>query len=96
MLAMASAIGNDFRLLLLDELSLGLAPLVVDELYDVVDALKGQGASIVVVEQFADKALELADTVYVLRKGQVVHHGPARGLRDRPDALRDLYFGTGG
>lgn len=96
MLAMASAIGNDFRLLLLDELSLGLAPLVVDELFDVVGALKGAGASIVVVEQFADKALQLADTVYVLRKGRMVHRGPAGGLRDRPDELRDLYFGTGG
>jgi branched-chain amino acid transport system ATP-binding protein len=93
MLAVAPAVVGDYRLLLVDELSLGLAPVIVDELFEVLAALRTEGTSMVIVEQFAERALELADHAYVLRKGTVAFRGAAAELRGDPDLLHRLYLG---
>jgi branched-chain amino acid transport system ATP-binding protein len=71
MLAMSRALLADPRVLLVDELSMGLAPLVVEQLYDVIGRLRDEGLTIVLVEQYITYALRLADLCYVLRKGEV-------------------------
>jgi branched-chain amino acid transport system ATP-binding protein len=93
MLAMAPAVVGSYRLLLVDELSLGLAPVIVDRLFELLDQIRGRGSSIVLVEQFAERALALADHAYVIRKGVVVYEGPAAHLRGRSDLLHALYLG---
>jgi branched-chain amino acid transport system ATP-binding protein len=93
MLAVAPAVVGGYRLLLVDELSLGLAPVIVDELFGVLAELRAGGTSMVIVEQFADRALELADQAYVLRKGTVAFRGEAAQLRGDPDLLHRLYLG---
>lgn len=65
------------RLLIADELSLGLAPLVTAEVYETLGRIRDQGTALLVVEQHVDHALALADDVVVVRKGEVVHRGPA-------------------
>lgn len=75
MLAMSRALLVDPTVLLLDEISMGLAPLVVEELYGVVAGLKQDGLAIVVVEQFARTALAVADAAVVLAQGRVVRTG---------------------
>jgi branched-chain amino acid transport system ATP-binding protein len=93
MLAVAPAVVGGYRLLLVDELSLGLAPVIVDELFEVLAELRAGGTSMVIVEQFADRALELADHAYVLRKGTVAFRGPSAELRGDPDLLHRMYLG---
>lgn len=93
MLAVAPAVVGSYRLLLIDELSLGLAPLVVDQIYEALLDSQRADTSMLVVEQFADRALALADTAYVLRKGRVVFDGPADALTEDPEALHALYLG---
>jgi branched-chain amino acid transport system ATP-binding protein len=93
MLAMAPAVVSEYRLLLVDELSLGLAPVIVDRLFELLDQIRRRGASIVLVEQFAERALAIADHAYVIRKGTVVFDGPAAALRDRTDELHAFYMG---
>lgn len=97
MLAMAPAVAGGHRLLLVDELSLGLAPIVTDELFDALRRIRSErGASLIIVEQFADRALEIADLVYVLRKGTIAYEGAADELREKGDGfLRNLYLGGG-
>jgi branched-chain amino acid transport system ATP-binding protein len=75
MLALARALTSDPALLLLDELSMGLAPLIVDELYETVGRIAESGVSILVVEQFAQTALRIADTAAVMTGGRVVATG---------------------
>jgi branched-chain amino acid transport system ATP-binding protein len=90
MLAMARALGTNPAVLLVDELSMGLAPLIVRELYEVIAALAEGGMSVLVVEQFTDAALAVADRAAVLVHGRVVATG-------RPDEvaseLSALYLG---
>ena len=93
MLAVAPAVVGGYRLLLVDELSLGLAPVIVEELFAVLADLRAAGTSMVIVEQFAERALELADHAYVLRKGTVAFGGAAAELRGDPDLLHRLYLG---
>jgi branched-chain amino acid transport system ATP-binding protein len=93
MLAVAPALINDYRLLMVDELSLGLAPMIVNRLYDLLARTRDRGASMLLVEQFAERALALADRAYVLRKGEVVFDGPASLLLDDQDHLHSLYLG---
>jgi branched-chain amino acid transport system ATP-binding protein len=90
MLALARALTTDPALLLLDELSMGLAPLVVDELFDVVRQLATTGVTIVVVEQFASVVLDLADRVVVMAHGRVEADGPPSEIRD---LLATAYLG---
>jgi branched-chain amino acid transport system ATP-binding protein len=90
MLAVARAVSTEPRLLLLDELSMGLAPIVVEDLYAVVAALAQEGVTVVVVEQFAQFALKVAHWAVVMTGGRVVHSGPAS---DTATYLADLYLG---
>jgi branched-chain amino acid transport system ATP-binding protein len=90
MLALARAFATDPRILLLDELSLGLAPIVVGELYDKVRELASGGLSILLVEQFARTALPIADAAAVVLQGVIAHQGsPA----DMEEALSASYLG---
>jgi branched-chain amino acid transport system ATP-binding protein len=92
MLALARALMGRPRLLMIDELSLGLAPVVVEQLLDVVGRLRDDGIAVVVVEQHVDLALSFADRAYFLERGQVRFEGPAAGLRGRTDLLRAVFF----
>jgi branched-chain amino acid transport system ATP-binding protein len=84
MLALGRALMGAPRLLLLDEPSLGLAPLVVREIFAIVDALRDTGVSILLVEQNARAALEIADYGYVLETGEVALQGRSRDLAANP------------
>ena len=92
MLAIARALMARPKLLLLDEPSLGLAPLIVKEIFAVIRALKAKGVTILLVEQMANQALKVADRAYVLKTGEVSASRPARELLDDP-AVREAYLG---
>jgi len=77
MLAIGRALMSRPRLLMIDELSLGLAPVLIDELMERLPELRDRGMSLLLVEQFVHRALGLADRFYVLKKGQVVYEGAA-------------------
>ena len=88
MLTIARTLMGNPELLLLDEPSEGLAPLVVEALLDNIRALKAEGLTILLAEQGVDFSLALADRVYILEKGTIRHSGPASELRE-DTALRD-------
>ena len=92
MLAIGRALMARPRLLMLDEPSLGLAPLIVRDIFAIIADLKQQGSTILLVEQNARKALQVADVAYVLEHGHVVHHGPAATLANDPRIL-EAYLG---
>jgi branched-chain amino acid transport system ATP-binding protein len=87
MLALGRALMAKPRLLLLDEPSLGLAPLIVREIFRIVASLRQAGVSILLVEQNARAALETADYGYVLETGEIIHHGPASQLANDPRVI---------
>ena len=91
MVAMTRAIVSDPSLLLVDELSMGLAPMIVDELYDVLGQLAADGMSILLVEQFARTALRIADYAAILSQGRVVQVGEPADLEE---ALSASYLGA--
>lgn len=80
MLVIAQALLREPVLLMLDEPSLGLAPSVVDEVFDLLARLRGEGVTILLVEQVVERALEFADIGYVLQNGRIVGHGPGPEL----------------
>jgi branched-chain amino acid transport system ATP-binding protein len=80
--------------LLLDEPSLGLAPLLVREIFAAVGRLRAQGVTVLLVEQMAAQALALADRAYVLDRGRIILEGPAREVSENP-AVIDAYLGRG-
>jgi branched-chain amino acid transport system ATP-binding protein len=82
------------RLLMLDEPSLGLAPLIVREVFRIIASLRETGVSILLVEQNARAALETADFGYVLETGEIVHSGPATDLMHDPRVTAS-YLGGG-
>jgi branched-chain amino acid transport system ATP-binding protein len=89
--AIARALAAGPSLLLLDEVSLGLAPTIVDDLYDTLGALRGSGTTLLIVEQDLDRAMSACDALVCLLEGRVVLSGPA-GALDREDVLA-AYFG---
>jgi branched-chain amino acid transport system ATP-binding protein len=91
-LALAMALLARPTLLLVDELSLGLAPVVVDQLLEELRALREEGTTIVIVEQSVDVALTVADHAAFLEKGEVRYSGPAAALLERPDLVRAVYL----
>src|SRR5262249_53497031 len=92
MVVLAQAVASRPSTLLVDELSLGLAPVVVKRLVPVLAALAESGVGVLLIEQFAHVALGLANTAYVLERGRVRYHGTAAELRDNPDILRSAYL----
>jgi len=90
MLALARVLVLEQRLLVVDELSFGLAPVVVDEVYTALEQVLASGTSLLLIEQHVDRALVLADDVAVLSKGRVVYDGPVDGVESR---LGDLILG---
>ena len=92
MLAIGRALMGAPRLLLLDEPSMGLAPLFVDEIFAIVASLKAEGTTILLVEQNASAALEIADHAYVLATGRIVLEGPAATIAADP-AIAAAYLG---
>jgi branched-chain amino acid transport system ATP-binding protein len=91
MLALARAYVNEPTYVLLDEVSMGLAPIVVDEIFEFLARLSEQGSALLIVEQFVSKALALADLVYVMQKGRIAFTGEPAELD--PDALARSYLG---
>jgi branched-chain amino acid transport system ATP-binding protein len=92
MLAVGRALMAKPRLLMLDEPSMGLAPLLVNEVFSIIRDIKAQGIPILLVEQNARKALQVADYAYVLERGVVVHEGRAEALRQDPGII-SAYLG---
>lgn len=93
MVAVGRALMAEPSLLLLDEPSMGLAPLVVQRIYDALGRLKAQGTAILLAEQNARMALDLADDVYVLQSGTVMERGTADELRASP-RIQEIYLGS--
>lgn len=96
MLAIAKALMLQPRVLLIDELSLGLAPVVVQDLLATVERLKAEGITMVIVEQSVNVALSVADRAVFMEKGQVRFEGPAAELLERDDLVRAVFLGGEG
>jgi branched-chain amino acid transport system ATP-binding protein len=94
MLAMARAVMLNPDIVLLDEPSMGLAPILVEEVFRIIGDLKSRGVTMLLVEQFAADALKVADYGYVLENGRISVHGEAAKLRDDP-AVKAAYLGGG-
>jgi branched-chain amino acid transport system ATP-binding protein len=91
MLALSRAYITRPKLVLVDEASLGLAPLIVDRIFDVLARFVERGVSLVVVEQYVQKALDLAKRVYILSRGEIIHVGKANEIE--PDEIYEKYLG---
>ncbi len=96
MLALAMALIQEPEILLIDELSLGLAPVIVQELLGVIEQLKADGQAMVIVEQSLNVALAFADRAVFMEKGQVRFSGPAQELAERGDLARAVFLGGEG
>jgi branched-chain amino acid transport system ATP-binding protein len=90
MLALAPVLVDPPRLLIVDELSLGLAPKMIDEVYQSLAAIRDAGTSLLIVEQHVARAFSLADHFVLLSKGEVIRSGPARDLSDVTSLLSEL------
>jgi branched-chain amino acid transport system ATP-binding protein len=94
MLAMARAVMLNPEVILLDEPSMGLAPILVEEVFRIISRLKSEGVTMLLVEQFAAAALNVADYGYVMENGRISVHGPASQLKNDP-AVQAAYLGGG-
>jgi branched-chain amino acid transport system ATP-binding protein len=92
MLTIGMALLSRPRLLMIDELSLGLAPTIVAELLEAVKRLKEQGTTVILVEQSVNVALSVAETAYFMEKGEIRFNGPTAELLERPDVLRSVFL----
>ncbi len=93
MLAIGQALMRSPKMLMLDEPSLGLAPIVVDEVFDVLITLRSRGVGIILVEQLVERALDIADHVYVMTNGRITGDGPAADMRGS-EIVRNAYMGA--
>jgi len=91
MLALTRAYITQPKLVLVDEPSLGLAPLMVDKIYEALTQLVEQGTALVVVEQYVQKALDLATTIYILSRGEIIHTGQTNQIST--DEIYEKYLG---
>src|SRR4029079_138488 len=91
MLALVRAYVANPKLVLVDEASLGLAPLVVNAIFEFIERIAAEGVSLLIVEQYINRALALASTVYLLHQGHIVYSGPSAGLDE--ERVFDLYTG---
>ena len=92
MCAIARGLMSDPALLLLDEISLGLAPSLVEAVFDTIIKIRDQGITILLVEQLVQESLEIADRGYVIQTGRIVHDGPSHELLEMPE-IRAAYMG---
>ena len=92
MLAMGRALMSNPRPLLLDDPSMGLSPLLVSEIFDIIESISKQGVTILLVEQNAKKALSIADRGYVLETGSIVMEDSAQALLNNED-IKKAYLG---
>src|SRR3546814_21116055 len=92
MLALARALGRRPTLLLADELSLGLAPIIVDRLLRTIRAPADDGLGVLLVEQHVHNALRIADPAYAMQPGRIVLHGTAADLRETPGDIQTTYL----
>jgi branched-chain amino acid transport system ATP-binding protein len=92
MVVLAQALVSRPRTLLVDELSLGLAPVVVKRLVPTLQAVAAGGVGVLLIEQFAHVALGLAETAYILEGGRIHYHGSAQRLKDEPELLQSAYL----
>ena len=93
MLAIARALMSRPTMLLLDEPSLGLAPILVEQIFNIIKEINAQGVTILLVEQNAHMALQLAHYAYVLETGTIPLHGPAKQIQGN-DQVRKAYLGA--
>jgi branched-chain amino acid transport system ATP-binding protein len=94
MLAVTRAYLSKSRVVLVDEASLGLAPLVIDELFDCLLRIVQTGVALVLVEQYVTRALALADDVYLLNRGSIVYSGPTSAIRGQEAQIFEHYLGV--
>jgi branched-chain amino acid transport system ATP-binding protein len=87
MLSLARVLASPPKLLIVDELSLGLAPIVVEEVYATLQRIRAEGTALLIIEQHVRHALEVADEAVILHHGRVAFTGPAEGLVERADLL---------
>ena len=92
MLTLAKSFIVEPKLLLIDELSLGLAPKIVEELLDIITRMNAEGVAVILVDQHVDLALSIANRAYFLERGEIRFSGPAKKLRGRGDLLRSVFL----
>ena len=92
MLAMGRALMSRPKIILMDEPSMGLSPILVNEIFDIIQSVSAAGTTVLLVEQNAKKALSIADRAYVLETGNIVMSGEAAVLMD-DDSIRKAYLG---
>jgi branched-chain amino acid transport system ATP-binding protein len=96
MLVLAQALVSKPAFVLIDELSLGLAPVIVQRLIPTIRAVAESGAGVLLIEQFATVALGLAERAYVMDRGRIRFSGPANELKESPELLQTAYLSAGG
>ena len=92
MVVLAQALVSRPKIVLVDELSLGLAPVIVKRLVPTLESVAANGVGVLLIEQFAHVALGLAETAYVLEGGRIHYSGPAQKLKDEPELLHSAYL----
>jgi branched-chain amino acid transport system ATP-binding protein len=92
MVVLAQALVSQPKIVLVDELSLGLAPVVVKRLVPTLESAAAKGVGVLLIEQFAHVALGLAQTAYVIERGRIRYAGPAQKLKDEPELLHSAYL----